>query len=319
MVFVILALVVGWANRATDPSSPLYVEELRLSLVELGRSAGPYQDVIVDTGASDRQVLVEATDESLATLADVQTQIDDAPVDTDLAGPLAVWGEAVFSWQRGATEFREKLLAAADDPEAVGIEVSLTNSLVDLYAGDRLYERFVDRWSEAGADPPVAGFPDFGFLPADYPVGGAAVQLVETARAEESPLRLESDVAIFQVVTEPELVLNTDEQLVVVFTESMVVNVVVVNRGNGISDPIEVTLEMLGPESEPITMTQTVDPLEPDINTTVSFTNLAVTPGSTYELTLTLPLAEGEVESEDNLQAFTFRVNEETSPTTTGG
>ncbi len=316
---VVLALIVAWMSSGDEPASPIYAEDLRESLVELARRAGPYEDSVVDIGETGRVRLIELSDDVLEGVSEVRAMIADAPSDPEMAGSLAILEEAAGAWETGVGAFRTQLLRAADEPDAVGVEVTLTNSLIDLLAGDRLYVRFVDGYGRAGAEPPVAGFPDVSLLSDGYPIGGAATQLVELARSADSPFRLRPNVSIDQVVTDPELVLNTDEQLVAVYTETLSVNVVVVNDGNGASDPVDLSLELVGPLENPLRLSATVDALSPGSKTTVSFEELAVIPGGTYQLRLTLPLAENEEQSEDNLQAFTFRVNEQTSSDTTAG
>ena len=318
LVAILIALLVAWASGSTDAPAPLFVEDLRSSLVELSRRAGPYEDVVLTLAESDRVLIEDVTDDALEGLAELDALIENAPDDPAMEGTLTLLDEAVALWAAGSDGLRNQLLRAADEPEAVGVDVVLTEALVDLFAGDRLYDTFLARHAVSEADQPIAEFPRFGFFPDGFPIGGSATQLVDMARADGSPIQLQPDVEIDQVATEPEMVLNTDGQLVVVYTDVVTVNVVVVNSGNGPSDPVDVAVELIGPGDQVLQQTATVQALEPSENTTVTFPDLPVMPGP-HQLSLTLPLAAGEEQSDDNLRSFVFMVNEQTTPTTAGG
>ena len=324
LLTVVIGVVVAFALSA-DPGTadPLFTESLRERTVELGGKAAGFQAMLDEMAGVDRVRLETAVDGVTTVIAATREQIESAPdEDPQLAGPLAILGEALNAWEAGVTGFEEVVLTAADDEliPVVDLELGLTDALVDLRAGDRVFGAFVESLGRLeGVPQAVAAFPDVDFVPADYPLAARSAAIISSARSPQNSLALRAQLAIDQVATVPEMVVNTNDERVVTTTEELTVRVVVVNRGNTESSPIELSMIMVGADDTEVPGTMPVEPLAAGSPTTVEFVDLPVTPGNQYTLTVQLPLSPGEEESEDNLRSFTFRVNDLTETTAAAG
>jgi hypothetical protein len=324
LLTVVIGLVVAFALSA-DPGTadPLFAESLREQTMELRGEATGFQVMLDEMAGVDRVQLETSVDEVTAVIEATREQIDTVPAeDPELAGPIAILGEALNAWEAGVTGFQEVVLTAADDAlvPVVDLELGLTDALVDLRAGDRVFGAFVESVGRLEDVPQaVAAFPDVDFVPADYPLAARSAAIIASARSPQNSLALRAELAIDQVATVPEMVVNTNDERVVTTTEALTVRVVVVNRGNTESSPIELSMIMVGADGTEVPGTMPVAALPADSPTTVEFVDLPVTPGNQYTLTVPLPLSAGEEESEDNLRSFTFRVNDVTETTATAG
>jgi len=235
----------------------------------------------------------------------------------EVAGVLVVFDLALESWSAGLEGFVEHLLAAADGDATLGRADLLLDDLLELRAGDRLYAEAVAALASADVTQPVSSMPDVRFLPEAYPIAPAARTLLAHAAVVGSPLALNPALAIEQVTTVPEWVLDTEGALVLDASEELVVRVVVTNAGNAASDPTGVSVELVGGDGSAQSVSLEVATLAAGAKTTVTFEPLAVTPGRSYSLVVRLGLAPGEGDSDDNSRTLSFRVNEGTVTTTT--
>ena len=269
-------------------------------------------------GSVDRVELQTVTDEALVRIGDARIFIDeleDPP--PEFAAVLALFDLALESWGDGTSGLTEHLLAAADGDEGLGLTDQVTDDLLELRAGDRLYRELVSALATADVTQPVSPMPDVRFLPEGFPVGPGAQTLLAQARVDGSPLSLDAALAVEQVTTVPEWVLDTGGTLVLDATEQLVVRVVITNAGNALSDASAVSIELAGGDGSAQSATAEVPALEAGAKTTVTFDPLAVTPGRSYSLVVQLALAPGEGETADNSRTLLFRVNEGTVTTTT--
>jgi hypothetical protein len=260
------------------------------------------------------------SDDVLESIAAIREVIAAAPEnDPELTGPLAILEEALFSWDSGVATFRDLVLEAADDPLAVGVEIEITDALIDLRAGDRLFASFVRSIGDADTPEPVVPYPAIAFVSESYPFSNGPIQIVNVARADGNQLQLRAELAIEQVATVPEMFVNTSDQRVVTQTEALVVRVVILNGGNTTSEPVNLNLSLVGIDDSTVEQVQEVGALDAGSQTTVEFTDLPVRAGINYRLVVNLPLLGGEEVSEDNQIQWDFFVNEETTTTTAGG
>lgn len=269
-------------------------------------------------GSVDRVELQTVTDEASTRIADVRAflaELENPPA--EITGVLVLFDLALESWAEGSTGLTAHLLAAADGDAGLGLTDLVTDDLLELRAGDRLYRQAVAELASADVTQPVSPMPDVRFLPDGYPVGPAARTLLAQARVVGSPLSLNAALAVEQVTTVPEWVLDTEGTLVVDAAESLVVRVVVTNRGNALSEPTVLAVEVIGGDGSAQEASLEVPALESGAKTTVTFDPLSVTPGRSYSLVVRLALAPGESETADNSRTLLFRVNEGTVTTTT--
>jgi hypothetical protein len=236
----------------------------------------------------------------------------------EVAPALAVLDLALTAWRSGADEFRRLLFLAADDSAATGVTEAMVDVLVDLRGADRLYGVFVEQLADPDLPQAVLPMPGVLTIPDGFPIVGGAGAMVAAAGVDGSPLELRPALALEQVTTEPEWVLDTQGKLVVEAVETLTFKVVVSNLGNVGSAPLAVTLDLAGEDGTQESAPATVPALDPSARTTVSFGPLAVVPGMAYEVTIVLAQAAGELEVEDNTRALVFVVNESTPPSTSG-
>ncbi|HVR33278.1 MAG TPA: hypothetical protein VMS74_11310, partial [Acidimicrobiia bacterium] len=210
---------------------------------------------------------------------------------------------------------------AADGDISLGLSDLLVDDLLELRAGDRLYLEAVEALAAADVTQPVSAMPVIRFLPEGFPLTPGAQTLLAQARVDGSPLSLDSALAVEQVTTVPEWVLDTEGTLVLDASEELVVRVVVTNAGNAASDPVGLTVEVVGGDGSAQSGLVEVPALDAGAKTTVTFDPLVVTPGRSYSLVVRLALSPGESETADNSRTLQFRVNEGTvpAPTTTEG
>ena len=317
ILVTLLATAIGLSQAAT-PSSPLLAEDVRSRAIDVSRRADVFRDLLARMGSVDRVELQTVTDEALVRISTARAFIDELEEPPpEFAAVLALFDLALESWGDGTAGLTEHLLAAADGDEGLGLTDQVIDDLLELRAGDRLYRELVLALAEADVTQPVSPLPDVRFLPEGYPVGPGAQTLLAQARVDGSPLSLDAALAVEQVTTVPEWVLDTSGTLVLDATEQLVVRVVVTNAGNALSDASTVSVEVAGGDGSAQAATTSVPALEAGAKTTVTFDPLVVTPGRSYSLVVQLALAPGEGETADNSRTLLFRVNEGTVTTTT--
>lgn len=319
MVVTLLAVAIGLSQVAT-PSSPLLAEDVRSRAIQVSRRAEVFRDLLARMGSVDRVELQTVTDEALTRISDARTfiaELEEPPA--EFAGVLVIFDLALESWAAGTLGLTEHLLAAADGDHGPGLGEQVTDALLELRAGDRLYRELVEALATAEVTQPVSPLPEVRFLPEGYPVGPGGQTMLAQARAEGSPLSLDAALKVEQVTTVPEWVLDTGGTLVVDATDELVVRVVVTNAGNAVSDPTQLFVEIAGGDGSAQSATADVPDLQAGGKTTVTFDPLLVTPGRSYSLVVRLGLAVGEEETADNSRTLLFRVNEGTVTTTTAG
>lgn len=321
-IVILLLIAVGLSQLAT-PASPLLTEDVRAQMLDVARRSTVFQDVVARAGSAQRVELTTITDDSVDTLAAVRDElntIEEAP--EEVAGVITILDLALQSWTTGVASFTNTMLAAADGDTSPALPDQLLDGLLELRAGDRLYARAVAALAEADITQPVSAMPEVAFLPAGYPIGAASSSLIAQAQSVDSPLALEPSLAIEQVTTVPEWVLDTADALVVDATEQLTVRVVVTNAGNSASDPTGASIEVAGGDGSSQAQSMAVPALAAGEKTTITFEPIAVTPGRQYSLVARLDLAPGEAETADNSRTLSFRVNEaapETTTTSEGG
>jgi hypothetical protein len=318
---ILIGLIVAFGLVIDDEEvPPLFAEDLREVTEDVGLKATAFNQMMLGINSVDRIELDTTVEDVLSSLAAARAVMAEAPQnDPELTGPLAILGEALTSWQSGVSVFRELVFEAADNPVASALEIELTDALIDLRAGDRLFSSFVRSIDAADTPAPVLPYPSVAFVPDSYPFSTGPAQIVAVAQAPGNELALRAELAIEQVVTGPEMSVNTSGQRVVTATSALTVQVVIVNGGNTASEPVEVTLSMVGTDDSSLAETAEVEAIEAAGQTTVEFVDLAVSPGLAYQMVISLPLAAGEEATEDNQVQWDFLVNEETTSTTVAG
>lgn len=273
--------------------------------------------MLVRMGAVDRVELTTVTDEAITRAGEIRSFLADLDDPSrEFVGVITLFDLALESWAAGTEGLAEHLLAAADGDPSLGLGDLVLDDLLELRAGDRLYQEAVRALASADVTQPVSAMPEVRFLPDAYPITPGARTLLAQASVTGSPLALDASLIIEQVTTVPEWVLDTEGTLVVDATDELVVRVVVTNTGNAQSAPTELTVEVVGGDGSAQSASLEAPTLAAGAKTTITFDPLAVTPGRSYSLVVRLGLG-GVVGDADSSRTLLFRVNDGTVATTT--
>ncbi len=308
---ILLGLTTG------DGGSMIYSEDLRKVAVELSIEAEAYRNSLVGFGTIDRVELDEVTNGVLASVEKTRSLLDSAPENPQYRGPVSILSATIDQWELGVIAIREAAFAVADDGVDSAAQVRLLNAMIDLKGGDRLYTSFLAALGEADVTQPVSPMPSVAFVPVQIDLPSLSQAMFQTASSSESRLRLRADLALEQILTTPDLVVNTDGAFVVPATAVLTVKAVVRNDGNTRTEPIELSLLLLRGGEIVFEASVMVDAVGAGAQTTVTFEELAVEPGNEYGLVIELPVAEGEEVTDDNRRVLDFKVNEPASSSTT--
>jgi hypothetical protein len=310
--------VVGLAFVTSGTGSPLYAEDLREQAGAIARTAPVFQDVLARVGTVDRIELANVVDEVEAAIAGGREFLEAGEAPPEATAATVLFGLAIDLWEQGVLQMEAALLAAADGTGPISTaQDQAVNALLDLRAADRLYVEAVRQLDQSGITPPVLPMPEVQFLPAGYPMVAGAATLIGAAAGDGSPLELRAELRITNFTTDPPWVVDTEGAVTIEFTEALTFKVVVSNDGNTRSSVSEVRLEIVGGDGSNQSFAQPVEALEPGGSTTVSFLGVAVDPSVAYQVAARLPLAQGELESDDNARTQRFTVNDPTPTTTT--
>lgn len=310
---IVISVVVGFALLLGSlgdgaRSSSTYLEDLRSEAVSLASDAGTFRDLMTRLAVVDRAQFTQVLEDLRGNL-DQAEQLSTRQLQTpSLTASATLFQLAVESWRVGLAGVEEALLTAADQPESTGSFDAVATALVELRTGDRLYLALLEEMARPEVPDPVSPMPEIAYLPTELPLHATAELYVGIARSPQTLLALRPALAVQQVTTIPEWVRDSEDRLVVEATETLTVEVVVANLGNEATEEVVATLELADGE-QLATFTVAVPPLEPGASTAVAFSELAVTPGTSYALTVTIPPASPLDPPEDNGRSLEFRVN----------
>lgn len=308
-VAVVLAVVISVTGDETRTELE-YLEQVQAQASDLARGGSAFRDVVSRLqriGRTELITVVEGVREDLAAGLDLAE--GEAPI-TSLIAVNALYREALETWDRGMEGFSAAVLEAADDPESTVAVDNMAGALADIRAGDNAYRRMVEAMGRDDVPEPLSPMPDVVLLPAEGSLLSLAVSYVDSARSDNNRLALRPGLAVSMVVSEPEWQVNPGGQAVVPATGAITFSVVVTNRGNIMSEPVPLLLELIG-GPELIRMTEDITPLDPAQQVTVVFDEVGVEPGGIYEVRATLVATGNDSSFEDNEISVEFAVNEE--------
>lgn len=310
LVSLIAAVAVVVYTVGSDAQTTIgYLADLRASAGELARSGTALSDVVADLSRVDRSEFSSVVDQVMASLEEASEVGAEEPPEASLVGAATLFRLAVESWQQGIEGAAEALLAAADDPDDSVAVDELTDAVVLVRAGDRIYQELTEELRRPGTPQPVTPLPEVELLPSDAPLTVLAPAWVQAARSATSELPLRPSIGIQQVSTTPEWVINAEEQLVVPATESLDVAVVVSNSGNAPSGPASLELVLAAGEGDSTVMSELVGGIEAGAQTSVIFSEVEVQPGTAYTLTVRMVGVEADLVPEDNEMVHELIVN----------
>lgn len=312
LLALLLVAVLGWTLNSlinTSRTETTLGEELRSHTITLDRAARTFVRLIEQIDTADRSELASIITQSRESIGAVALALDQS---TEPDSSLVILlGTSLDLWEEGLERFENAFLSAVDDPFNYVVEEQLTAALVSIRSGDRIYQVFLEK---TGSDPAVHTFTDFRtvvFLPLVYPVVDTAQFLATFARLSRPTLEFTADLGIEQVTSYPEWVSDLEGRPVITPTDSFDLLVVVANRGNvEVVEETSIQLTIWPPGQAVQSRELAVPPLAPGEKTTVTFFELAVTPGNTYQVEVHLGVATEEQYLDDNSYVFTLGVGE---------
>jgi hypothetical protein len=204
---------------------------------------------------------------------------------------------AISSWRAGLSEVKSGLvLLSANQVDEEGL-AGLQRGFIDLRVGDRAYRSFLSEVADLDTSLHGDPLPTLVFIPtgeeAAYdpreiarrillaPELGVVIDLaVSDLRLDPPPLGVESGLPVVPAV------------------EALDVEATVSNRGNLDQIAINVTLLLRSGTGVVHEQTRVIEVLEAGRSTTVTFVPLPVEPGVNYQLTISLPGGDAQVEND---------------------
>jgi hypothetical protein len=284
-----------------------YLEVIRSAGDDLSVSTQVFLGVVGGLGRIDRAEFVtslQAVREDLERAGGLAA----APPPT-LTGASNLHRLALGAWLDGIGQFEQGVLTAADEPASLAAADLVTAALYRLQAGDQLYAALVEELARIDVPDPISPLPEIHFVQVRLPIATAGQTLAATAGSDASLIRLRPDLAVEQVSSVPEWVLNPAGQLVVEAVESIGFEVVVANRGNAPAGGPMVTLELTG-EGNALSDESPAADLEAGQQTVVKFDNLTVRPGGLYRLVVSLVMTDPDRAADNNSRVVDFSINE---------
>jgi len=218
---------------------------------------------------------------------------------------------ASASWVLGTSDLETAILGIMDGEIQTGSEVVIRNALNTLRVGDVGYGLFLSGVSELPEDVTPPEFPTFAYVapdPEDPFLYDAQNLALKVAAAYSLTPRI--DIAVVGMV-EPAAVGDRGGIALVPFSDTIGVSGVISNVGNEAAPTVGVELVVLNVDTgETFTLTEQAGEVGAGASTTVSFANLAVTPGGLYQVTLSVTIPQ-DVHPDNDTWSMTFIWNSE--------
>jgi hypothetical protein len=311
---IAVVLIAAGSLRSDTRALVAYLEDARAVAIEHSDQSLEFRDrVISGLQGLDRDRLMTLMTQMVETAGNTATRLESAEVPASAAAADAAISLALVSWETGLTGFETALLEVVDDPESAVAVGNLADVLVELEVGDRAYSRFVEEADElrSQADVEIGEFPDVGYLSVALSSLTYAERLAGIASRSEG-LALSRDLAIATVRLDPEGTGGvTDGAPILPNTDTLLVQVAVVNRGN--RDEVDVTVSILlqdGGDTVLEERSENLLELEAGGSVTVEFADLVVTAGEKLVAIVSVTLVDGELDTDNNRWEAPFFVNE---------
>jgi hypothetical protein len=268
--------------------------------------AAQFDDIVTRLPEMERPVVAEALDRLAA----------DAEVLVDEMGRLEVPGTgdhsradsflriALASWRDGLTGFNEAILTLSEDPLDENGSAQLEAAISELQVGDAAYEEFRATVRVAlEIDTLATPFPAVEFIPVTD-IEAYTTDSIVRDMLQAPGLGVITNLGIADIKLEPSATGERNGIPVVPVSESLSAEATISNSGTVAVNTIVVTLTMVSNEGERYEANQGIERLEPGELTTVTFTDLPVQGGRTYEITFALGGQDDD--PTDNRETFRF-------------
>jgi len=314
IAFSIIAVVVGVAYGVTQATGN---RELTRSYLDAAfhvasgdaDAAGLFVNMVVNLEDYSRAALLANLTDLEATTDEMASALDPAEPPAELLKAHQFLQIAASSWRSGMSAAATGLTALSSNPLDEDAAASLTRGLVDLRVGDRAYAGFLSEIADVDTTMLGGEFPGISFVPAASADFFDARELARRMFIAPGITPVD-DIAVADINLEPGPVGERDGLPVVPVSADQSVTATVSNRGNLGVTGITVGLRLLSNTGDLYEASQDIAGLEGGAKTSITFDALPVTPGSIYEVTVSVP--GGDDDPDNDSIAFRFIVNPDT-------
>lgn len=303
-----VAFAVSGAGQETRDDLE-YINVLHEQATDIASAAAAFSDVVARLSVIDRVEFVTVIDSLRADLARGLELVALGPPSQELVATNALYEQSLMAWSAGVSGFGSGILVAADDVSDPLVVDNVANALAELRAGDTLYLALVAEIEGEDVQSPPAPMPGITLMPAEGGLASLSRAYVEAARSPNNGLTLRPGLGLAQLISNPEWVVDPDDQVVIPATDTVVFSVVVTNSGNVASAEEHLVLTLIGGPEE-VVVTEVVPPLQATEQTTIVFNPFPVEVGLVYEVDAELELTGIDSSFEDNAISVVFTVNE---------
>ena len=306
-IAVIVSLIVSASGDETRAELE-YLEEMQSQTVEISKGGDALRDVVSRLQRIDRTEFVTVIDGIREDLAVALAFVEEVPPTISLSPVRSMYRQALRTWDAGVEEYGLSVLAAADNPESLLVVDTMADALAEMRAGDTFYADLLVEMRRIDIPNPLTPMSAVVLMPAEGSLVSLSVSYIDSARSPNSGLALRPGLAVSMVVSDPDWV-NTNDQVVVPTTDSIVFSVVVTNVGNVASRAEPLVLTLTG-GAEQIREQAEIAPLQPNQQVTIIFDPLEVEPGGIYQVAAVLVITGEDSNRDDNQIRVQFIVNE---------
>jgi hypothetical protein len=276
-----------------------------------GESADLLTDTLTQIGPDlSRPEVIRRLDDMVAITEEAEALLD-VTVPAPVAQPYGSLAAASAAWAEGVLEVRRVILGIMDGEIPIGAESELRSTLELLRVGDLGYVQFRNA---IGALAPEINAPPFESVvyivpdptnPLLYDAQNLTLRILASYN-----LSARVDIGVVGMV-DPAPTGERGGIPVVPFSESIAVNAVVSNTGNEAVSAVAVRLDVLHVDTgEVVTLERVSSEIASGGSTTVSFADLALTPGGLYQATVSVTI-EGDNRPDNDAWSMTFIWNAE--------
>ena len=309
LVGLTIAIAFGVARASGEAETTREYLDLAFDVVSAEQdTAVAFSSMIENVEDFNRTALINLLEQLEEETADLVDRLDTADPPESLQEAHLFLRIATTTWRSALSDSRSGLVSLTDnvlDEEGMAI---LTRGLVDLRVGDSAYAGFLSELIGVdtdlqGGDPPIVAF-----VPSAQ---DALFDAQELARRLflTTDLGPVSNVALADLRLDPASVGEQEGLPVLAVTPNQKAEATISNRGNIPAADIGVQLSLISNDGVLWEATQVVPLLNGGQLTTVTFSDLPVEPGTTYEIIATALFEDDE--NEDNTFSMLFLVNPE--------
>jgi len=279
---------------AADESAELHVQ-----------ASSELETALASIGVIERQVLVRQLERMALDAAEADLILD-VEVPSSIGASYGTMTTASSAWSSGAADVRSTIAAIMDGTLVEGAQQQLERALDELRVGDMAHGLFLDTLSTVGdhVDLPVFSAVTYINLDTQDPLLYDAQTLVIRIQTSYN-LSPHSDVAVVGMM-EPSAIGDSDGIPVVPFSETLDVVAIVSNEGNEDEAAVSILLEIFNIDTgATISEVKEIRDLAAGASTTVTFTDVDITPGGLYQSKVTVTI-DDDIDPDNNEWSMTF-------------